>query len=116
MDAACHNSVEDGPCIKPRRSFNAYETENENGHNDGVWNEDVDGADPVGYVVWNNTANDADAVDDEQHVERVCIRERWEERVAREGGNVKEGKVDAPKVLQQVISAKDRTAWSQLTK
>ena len=105
LDASTNNTINDDPGVKPGGAVDGDEAEYEDGGNDGRRDEDVDGADAVGDEVGNDTADDADAIEDEQQVERIRVRERRVEGVAGVCGYVEEGKVHAPEVLAAISMA-----------
>ncbi len=105
LDASADNTINNDPSVKPGGAVDGDEAEYEDGGDDGRRDEDVDGADAVGDEVGNDTADDADAVEDEQQVERIWVREWRVEGVTRVCGYVEEGKIHAPEVLVSISMA-----------
>jgi hypothetical protein len=100
LDATRGDAVEARPGVESRGGGDGHPAEDEEGGGDGGGDVGVDGAGAVGDVVGGEAADDADAVDDEEEVEGVCVGHGRVEGVAGEAGDVEEGEVDAPEALQ----------------
>lgn len=97
LDAAGGDAVEDGPRVQAAGAGDGDPRELADAGDQCRGDEDVDGAVAVCEVVGYEPADDADAVEEEEEVERVGVGEP--DDVAREGGDVVEGEVDAKKAL-----------------
>lgn len=106
LDAGADDAVDNDPGVEAGGLLDGDEAVDEQGGDDGRGDEDVDGADAVGDKVGDDAADDADAVEDEEQVERVRVGEGRVEGVAGVGGDVEEGKVDAPEVLDTAVLAR----------
>lgn len=105
LDAACEDTVQCTPDVEGDGGLDGHPAEYEDGGDAADGDEDVDGADLVGQVVGQKTADEADAIEHQEQVEGLLEGEGVVEDVAGKGGEVVDGKVQAPEELP----AKSRT-------
>lgn len=99
LHARGEDAVEDAPGVEPGDGVHGHPAEDEEGGRGAHGDEDVDGADAVGEVVWRQAADHAHAVEDEEEVEALGEGHGVREAVAGEGGEVVEGEVYPPEEL-----------------
>lgn len=102
LDAAARDPVEHGPGVEAAGVGDAHPRERARAGDHRRRDEQVDGAVAVREVVGHQASDDADAVQEEEEVEGVRVRHA--DDVAREGGQVVEGKVDAQEGLRSVLA------------
>lgn len=99
LDAARGDAVEDGPGVELPRGVHGDPGQEGDARDEAGRDHDVEGPHGVGKVVGQQAADEADAVHEQEEVERVRVRQGRVDGGAAKGGDVVEAKVDGPKVL-----------------